>query len=1014
MPSIVRDHRAQAGLAEGSGARASVTPGRRFLLAACCAALGLALPATPALAQTAGPAAIPGAADPASVAIDFSHCGYAGGGVSLPAVPAVVEVRPSGGDDGAAVQAALDEVGRRPPGRDGFRGAVLLRRGTFRIGGQLRLRASGVVLRGESATLLATGRDRRTLIVAHGRDDRTYRPALPIAGDVAAGARALRLEGAIALQAGDRVVVHRPSTAAWVRALGMDAFAGAFHEIRLDWLPGSRDLDWDRTVVAIDAAAGRVTLDAPITAALEVRFGGGEVRPYTWPGRLQRVGIESLTLVSAFDETRPLDEEHAWLAVSLDHVEDAWVRGVSARHFVSSAVQLGPGARRVTVEDCHSVAPVSERGGWRRSSFLTRGQLVLFDRCTAEDGLHDFAAGHAAAGPTVFRACTARRALGDSGPIESWAAGVLYDGVHVDGASLVLGNLGEQGQGAGWNAANSVAWNSRASRIVAESPPGARNDELENAAVPSLYAAQLAARLGAAAAQRRPSAAPADPPALPHAAAPQATPPAAAEAGTLTIAGGRFTFGGRVRFGSVWSNAWWKGQMVPSRARELGTSLTRWAPGREGPGLTEDLEAVADAMAERGMTVFQAWPGLWYDRRRDDHTTGARGDAAVAAPFYEMPWARSGLGRASDGLSRYDLRSFNPWYFARLAAFADVCARRGLVLVHHFYNNHNLIEAAAHWADFPWRPANCLQDTGFPEPPPYERDGSRIGVATLFYDLAHPLRRELHRLYIRQGLDALAGRSNVVHALAFQDTAPLAFQQFFLDEVAAWKRETGRDAKVALVTGKNVTDAILSDPGRAAVVDVVDLRYWQYLPDGALFAPPAGEDKAYREARIEKFSRDAVPATTPDLAYAQVREYRDRFPDKAIVGSHAGAGAIPVLMAGGAAVILGDLAAAQPFKPERDERALLRFLAERLGAALSGMEPVEAASDAWCLSDGRDHHLLYSAAGDSIHLRPGLDLARLRGVWFDVAAGHVADALPVQGAVISKPGSGAFLLLLQR
>ena len=66
------------------------------------------------------------------------------------------------------------------------------------------------------------------------------------------------------------------------------------------------------------------------------------------------------------------------------------------------------------------------------------------------------------------------------------------------------------------------------------------------------------------------------------------------------------------------------------------------------------------------------------------------------------------------------------------------------MLVQQMYFQHNVLEAGAHWADFPWRPANCLQETGFPEPPPYV-GGKRVFMAEAFYDVTHPVRRELHR-----------------------------------------------------------------------------------------------------------------------------------------------------------------------------------------------------------------------------------------------------------------------------
>ncbi len=76
---------------------------------------------------------------------DFSHCGYMGGGVALPEVPVVMTVWPEdGGDEKERLQAVIDAVSERVPDTDGFCGALLLRRGTYRIGGTLKVRTSAV------------------------------------------------------------------------------------------------------------------------------------------------------------------------------------------------------------------------------------------------------------------------------------------------------------------------------------------------------------------------------------------------------------------------------------------------------------------------------------------------------------------------------------------------------------------------------------------------------------------------------------------------------------------------------------------------------------------------------------------------------------------------------------------------------------------------------------------------------------------------------------------------------
>jgi hypothetical protein len=128
--------------------------------------------------------------------------------------------------------------------------------------------------------------------------------------------------------------------------------------------------------------------------------------------------------------------------------------------------------------------------------------------------------------------------------------------------------------------------------------------------------------------------------------------------------------------------------------------------------LTEDLAKLTDSMLSHGFPGFEHTPPLWFDRRRDAHDVERRGDGNVVGPFLEMPWGRSNRGQAWDGLPLYDLTTFNPWYFARLKEFADLCDRKGCILFFNFYNQHNLLETQAHYADFPWRPVNCIQATG--------------------------------------------------------------------------------------------------------------------------------------------------------------------------------------------------------------------------------------------------------------------------------------------------------------
>jgi hypothetical protein len=442
---------------------------------------------------------------------------------------------------------------------------------------------------------------------------------------------------------------------------------------------------------------------------------------------------------------------------------------------------------------------------------------------------------------------------------------------------------------------------------------------------------------------------------------------------------------------------WWRGSIVPGRLQEFGSGVTRFVPGRTGHGYTDDLDELTDRLKASGVVALEHHYGLWYDRRRDDHQMVRRPDGEVWPPFYEQPWARSGVGTAWDGLSKYDLTKYNPWYFDRLKRFAELCDRKGLVLVHQMYFQHNILEAGAHWVDNPWRPANCLQATGFPEPPPFE-GGKRIFMADAFYDVSNPVLRELHRAYIRHCLDALAGSANVIHLTSAEFTGPRHFVAYWLDTVAEWQAETGKRPLIGLSCTKDVQDAILADARRAAVVNVIDVRYWWYIADGRPYAPAGGQNLAPRQ-QLREWRGSSRPS---DAQTARaVAEYRRRFPDKTVLASHDGAAGWAVLAAGGS---LPDLRGADP--------ALL--------AAAARMKPLPLPTEPaqWAIAEPGRAYVAFSSTGASVRL----DLTGAEGTFtahrFDVRSGRrVRGALSVSGGQateVTGPGNGPWVLWLTR
>jgi len=868
--------------------------------------------------------------------LDFSYCGFKSSEQDIPNLDNIIFVPHQEGDASEIIQRAIDYVSSLKPDKQGFRGAVLLDKGVFNLEKNLWIKTSGVVLRGSDkleTILLKHGVDRSALIHIEGINNQEVKDSFKLISNyIPVNQRTFELTATVNLKVGDRLKIVRPSTKEWIASIGCDIFGGGISA--LGWKPGDMDINWDRTVTSI--AGNKVTINAPLTTAVDSQFGGAKIYTYQWTGRISESGVENLTMISDYNKQYPKDEDHCWTGVSVENAENCWVRQVNFNHFAGNAVFLQPSTSQITVEDCISREPVSEIGGFRRITFYTMGQQNLFQRCYSEDGINDFAAGYCAPGPNVFVQCAAKRALGFSGAIDAWACGLLFDIVDIDGQNLTFKNLGQSKNGAGWGTANSLFWQCTAAEIECFSPSkDAPNRaygcwaqfsgdgewaESNNYVQPrSLYYAQLAARLNQDVSTRARI--------LPKNIDASSSPSVEVAAEmvkesyiplltlekwieqsvftpsvdrsnlmttnelkskpmrikaympTIAIENGRLVCDGALITGRKLDVQWWNGKLKPKFIDSYLTKLhlTRFVPGREGYGLTDRIDSVISYLKAKDISILDHNYGLWTDRRRDDHERIRRRDGDVWAPFYEQPFGRSGEGTAWDGLSKYDLNRPNAWYWSRLKEFANKGQRNGLLLFHENFFQHNIIEAGAHWVDCPWRSANNINDLGFPEPVNFAGD-KRIFRADMFYDISNPIRRLYYRNYIRQSLNNFADNRNVVQLISAEFTGPLKFVQFWLDVISEWQTETGKNATVALSTTKDVQDSILMDPKRAAIVDIIDIRYWHYKNDGTVYAPKGGLNLAPRQhARLMK-----VGKVTFDEAFKAVNEYRSKFPDKAV------------------------------------------------------------------------------------------------------------------------------------
>ena len=399
---------------------------------------------------------------------DFSLVGYDGEDKPIPDIPIIKTISPTEGSSEAIIQSAIDEVSKKTPDKNGFRGAILLKKGSYKIPGSIKIEADGIILRGEGndTKLIATGTVNRPLINVSGIGSikEIERTRTKITDRyVPVGAKSFAVASTQGFRIGDRIIVYRPGTQQWIHDLKMDQIEE--RNGTRQWQPNEYNLQYERVITNIEG--NKIFIDNSIVMGIETKYGGGEIFKYSFDGRINNVGIEDLHCESEYETDT--SENHSWDAIHFDKIENGWVRNVTAKYFAYSCVHLSPWAKNISVLDCNCFEHKSVITGGRRYSFCNEGQQNLFMNCHATDGRHDFVTQARTCGPNVFYNCTAERTHADIGPHHRWSSGTLYDNIITDG-EINIQDRGNYGSGHGWVGVTQIVWNCTVKRAIVQSP----------------------------------------------------------------------------------------------------------------------------------------------------------------------------------------------------------------------------------------------------------------------------------------------------------------------------------------------------------------------------------------------------------------------------------------------------------------------------------------------------------------------------------------------------------------
>jgi hypothetical protein len=344
---------------------------------------------------------------------DFSHVGYYYGDVPVPDIPVVLEIEPLPGENTLHIRDAILQVAEMPLNENGYRGAILLKKGVYNLGGNIKILADGIVLRGEGSTddeegtiVVAQGTNRRPLIeIGSTHNDFTIdqNSRTNIIEDyVPVGRKYVRVENPENLKEGDLISLYRPGTQNWISDLRMDQIPQGTGTVQ--WNPTEYSFHFERIITRISGDS--IFFRNPVVMAFDKKYGGGEVMKVSMT-RLRHIGIENMLLKSVY--AHDTDEDHSWDGIIIRNTEHSWVRNVVAKYFAYSIVSIEIGSKHISVINCKMLEPKSLITGSRRYGFKITGQLNLIKDCYATEGRHDYNTNARVKGPNVFTRSVSER-----------------------------------------------------------------------------------------------------------------------------------------------------------------------------------------------------------------------------------------------------------------------------------------------------------------------------------------------------------------------------------------------------------------------------------------------------------------------------------------------------------------------------------------------------------------------------------------------------------------------------
>lgn len=410
--------------------------------------------------------------------MDFSSAGFGGGGVALPTnIPVRVTVSPSGGDDTAAIQQAVNTVSTMRLSR--YRGVVKLAPGTFKISGTININASGVILAGSGSgtggTIVEMTGPVGSLAFKVGASQAAQLTNTTTLAPVyiPSGANSVQLASLNGFSVGSRVMLERNVTAAWVQYVGM-------HNLTRDgqpqtWLTVGDTLETRRTITEINYGTNTVTFDGPVTDSFDPAYLGqtmGSVSLADYPGQISLVGIQDL-------QVKAPKGTATYSAVKMSNVINGFLSNVVGQE-TQNAFTIDRDVQAVTLDRVIVNNTTSQTAGAPNADFAITGTQIFLNNCASNAvGTWGMLTQAMGTGPIVLLNFKASNTKGVA-PHQRWTTGLLADNMTSTNTAaadpgFAFRNRTNLGSGHGWTTGWSVGWNVVSPNLYMQAAAGSMN-----------------------------------------------------------------------------------------------------------------------------------------------------------------------------------------------------------------------------------------------------------------------------------------------------------------------------------------------------------------------------------------------------------------------------------------------------------------------------------------------------------------------------------------------------------